>query len=73
LFKLLFFHRLIPLLINNLKNMQKYICRICGEIYDPESGDPDHNIAGNTAFVELPIDWQCPTCKANKGEFDLYD
>lgn len=53
--------------------MQKYICRICGEIYDPEIGDPDHGVDPGTPFKELPIDWACPTCKANRGEFDLYD
>ncbi|MEK7072595.1 MAG: rubredoxin [Patescibacteria group bacterium] len=53
--------------------MEKYICRVCGEIYDPEIGDPDHGIAPGTPFKELPADWVCLTCRASKGDFDLYD
>lgn len=53
--------------------MEKYICRVCGEIYDPEIGDPASGIAPGTPFKELPPDWCCPVCKAVKGDFDLYD
>lgn len=52
--------------------MDKYICRICGEIYDPEAGDPDHSIEPGTSFDQITHDWQCPTCQSNKGEFELY-
>ncbi|OGY49549.1 MAG: rubredoxin [Candidatus Buchananbacteria bacterium RIFCSPHIGHO2_02_FULL_40_13] len=53
--------------------MEKYICRICGEIYDPARGDPDSGIAPGTPFSEVPADWVCPVCQAPKGDFDLYD
>jgi len=53
--------------------MEKYICRVCGEIYDPALGDPDSGIAPGTPFAELPDDWVCPVCKARKGDFDLYN
>ena len=28
--------------------MQKYVCEVCGYIYDPAEGDPDGNIAAGT-------------------------
>ncbi len=30
--------------------MKKYICTVCGYVYDPELGDPDSGIAPGTAF-----------------------
>ena len=42
--------------------MQKWICGICGFIYDPAVGMPEHDIAPGTAFESLPEDWVCPEC-----------
>ena len=47
----------------------KYICTICGEVYDPEYGDPDAGIAPGTPFESLPDDWSCPVCGADKSMF----
>jgi rubredoxin len=41
--------------------MDKYVCPICGYIYDPEKGDPEHGIPPGTAFEDLPEDWSVPT------------
>jgi len=49
--------------------MQKYVCTVCGYIYDPELGDPDNGIAPGTPFEELPKDWECPNCGAPKSDF----
>jgi len=35
----------------------KYVCQVCGFIYDPEVGDPDNGVAPGTPFEELPEDW----------------
>jgi len=51
-------------------NMDKYVCTLCGYIYDPEEGDPENNISPGTSFAELPDDWVCPVCGANKDEFE---
>jgi rubredoxin len=53
--------------------MQKYVCDVCGYIYDPSEGDPDSGIASGTAFDDLPDDWVCPVCGAPKSEFSLVD
>ena len=49
--------------------MQKYVCDVCGYIYDPEVGDPDNDIEADTSFEHLPDDWVCPECGAGKDQF----
>jgi len=55
------------------KNLQKYECMDCGWIYDPAIGDPDNGIAPGTPFEEIPDDWTCPDCGAEKSEFEPVD
>ena len=40
----------------------KYICSICGYIYDEEKE--------GTLFAELPSSWSCPMCGAPKSAFE---
>jgi rubredoxin len=49
--------------------MQKYVCNVCGYVYDPAKGDPEGNIPPGTPFEKLPDDWACPVCGAPKSEF----
>lgn len=49
--------------------MDKYVCNVCGYIYDPEVGDPDNGIAPGTPFDQLPDSWVCPECGVGKDEF----
>ena len=49
--------------------MEKWVCDVCGYIYDPEIGDPDNGIAAGTAFADLPEDWVCPLCGVGKDQF----
>lgn len=53
--------------------MEKYVCMICGYIYDPEEGDQDGGIDPGTAFEELPDDWVCPLCGAPKDDFEILE
>ena len=32
----------------------KYICEVCGYVYDPAEGDPDSGIEPGTAFEASP-------------------
>lgn len=41
----------------------KYVCSICGYVYDPAEHD-------GVAFEDLPDDWKCPRCKQPKGKFN---
>jgi rubredoxin len=49
---------------------EKYKCKVCGYVYDPENGDPDSGITAGTKFEDLPDDWVCPVCSAPKSEFE---
>jgi rubredoxin len=49
--------------------MEKYVCDLCGYVYDPEVGDPDNGIAPGTAFEDLPVTWTCPMCGVDKSSF----
>lgn len=49
--------------------MKKYVCDICGYVYDPENGDPENGVSTGTAFDDLPDDWVCPECGAEKDQF----
>ena len=46
-----------------------FVCDICGYEYNPDTGDPDNGIDAGTAFEDLPDDWACPLCGAEKGDF----
>jgi rubredoxin len=50
--------------------MDKYVCTICGYIYDPAAGDPDSGVAPGTSFENLPEDWTCPVCGVGKDMFE---
>ena len=50
--------------------MTKYVCSICGFIYDEANGIPEAGIAPGTAWADLPEDWICPLCAAEKSEFN---
>lgn len=49
--------------------MKKYVCDICGYVYDPAVGDADSGIEPGTSFADLPDDWVCPVCGASKDDF----
>ena len=53
--------------------MDKYVCGICGYVYDPKIGDPDNGVEPGTPFEELPEDWTCPVCGASKDLFEKQD
>ena len=55
--------------VKEVVKMDKYVCLVCGYVYDPEAGDPDSGIKPGTPFEELPEDWVCPICGAGKDEF----
>lgn len=53
--------------------MKRYVCIVCGYIYDPEEGDPEYGIEPGTPFEDLPDDWVCPTCGVGKEDFEETD
>lgn len=53
--------------------MRKYVCNVCGYVYDPEKGDPDNGIAPGIAFEDISDDWTCPVCGVPKEDFNPAD
>ena len=37
--------------------MKKYVCTVCGWIYDEAKGDPDNGIVPGTKFEDLPFSY----------------
>lgn len=48
----------------------KYVCSVCGYVYDPAGGDPDNGVAPGTKFEDVPETWTCPVCGADKSKFE---
>lgn len=46
--------------------MEKWVCVVCGYVYDPEIGDPDSGVAPGTSWEDVPEDWVCPLCAVGK-------
>ena len=51
----------------------KYVCDVCGWVYDPEAGDPEGEIPPGTPFEDVPDTWVCPECGVSKDEFSPAD
>ena len=49
--------------------MAKYVCYVCGYVYDEAAGDPDNGIAPGTAWADVPEDFECPLCGVGKDQF----
>ena len=49
--------------------MQKYVCDVCGWVYDPEAGLPEEDIEPGTPFEDLSDDFECPECGVGKDDF----
>ena len=50
--------------------MAKYVCTVCGYIYDEAVGEPDNGIAAGTKWEELPDDYVCPLGGVGKDLFE---
>ena len=50
--------------------MKKWVCGVCGWIYDEAAGDPDNDLAPGVAFEDLPEDFVCPLCGVGKESFE---
>jgi rubredoxin len=49
--------------------MRRYVCLYCGHVYDEAAGDPENGIAPGTRLEDLPDDWICPECGADKHAY----
>ena len=49
--------------------MKKYVCTVCGYIYDEAAGDPDNGVEPGTKWEDVHEDWVCPDCVVGKDQF----
>ncbi|WP_366652809.1 rubredoxin [Methanoregula sp.] len=47
----------------------RYVCPICGHVYNPLKGEPLQDIKAGVDFTSLSADWACPVCFASKNLF----
>ncbi|MCC7565077.1 MAG: rubredoxin [Methanomicrobiaceae archaeon] len=50
----------------------KYVCRVCGYIYDQRRGEPQRGIKPGTPFEELPEDYTCVVCGLDPKITEFY-
>lgn len=53
--------------------MKKYMCLICGWIYDEATGWPEDGVAAGTRWDDIPMNWTCPECGARKDDFEMVE
>lgn len=52
---------------------RKFVCIVCGHIFDEAQGDPDSGPAPGTRREEVPADWCCPECGTEKDFYERLD
>lgn len=50
--------------------MQRWICTVCQNVYDPSLGDTVNEVPAGVSFEELLDDWTCPVCKSAKRYYE---
>ncbi len=53
--------------------MSKYVCDVCGYVYDEAVGDVDNGVAVGTKWEDIPEDFVCPLCGLGKDVFSKMD
>ena len=47
----------------------KYVCSVCGWVYDESEGYLDGGILPGTKWEAVPEDFECPLCLVGKDQF----
>ena len=53
--------------------MKKYMCIVCGYIYDEAAGEPDHGFPPGTKWEDIPDSFTCPDCGVGKADFEMVE
>ena len=56
-----------------VSDVKKYMCLICGFIYDEAEGRPDEGILPGTKWADIPLSWRCPDCGSGKEDFEMVE
>jgi rubredoxin len=55
------------------KDYRRWQCLNCAFIYDEVIGSPEDGLAPGTRWEDIPDDWYCPTCGAEKIDFEMIE
>lgn len=55
------------------REVKKYMCLICGFIYDEAVGRPEEGIPAGTKWGDIPLAWRCPDCGSGKEDFEMVE
>lgn len=53
--------------------LRKWMCVVCGFIYDEAQGLPEEGIEPGTRWEDVPDTWTCPDCGATKDDFEMIE
>jgi rubredoxin len=56
-----------------IKGFRRWQCLNCAFIYDEALGAPEDGLAPGTRWEDIPDDWYCPTCGAEKIDFEMIE
>lgn len=59
--------------MSGVVSVKRYMCLVCGLVYDEEQGWPDEGIAPGTKWEDVPANWLCPECGAGKEDFEMVE
>jgi rubredoxin len=54
-------------------SLRKWMCVVCGYIYDEAIGVPDEGIPAGTRWEDVPETWTCPDCGTTKDDFEMIE
>lgn len=52
---------------------KRYMCMVCGFVYDEAEGWPEDGIEPGTRWADVPADWLCPDCGVGKDDFEMIE
>ncbi len=59
--------------MHSIDEYKVWECSICGFIYNENEGLPDEGIPAGTRWTDIPDDWVCPDCGAEKSDFMMIE
>ena len=63
----------MPVNHNREVKYKKYMCMVCGWIYDEAEGLAESNISPGTQWKDIPETWRCPDCGVTKHDFEMME
>jgi rubredoxin len=57
--------------MSEVPQYKKWVCLVCGYLYDEELGSPADGLPPGTRWEDVPLSWRCPDCGAGREEFEM--